>query len=339
MAEKQKKKKQHYVPQCYLEAWVIPNTHQLYVYDKEQKKQRINNIMDVAEENYFYDIDLTGILTRDVLEKYELLDCDPAEADKEQYIENYFSHQVEGDYKDHLSHMISRTREMTPWEIKNCFFVSEQQKVDFSYHLALQHIRVKAVRNSMIDSADCLEQVLKDMGATPECIEKYTVPKTQLPYIHGKMITDWNTVNEMAQSYFSLSWILIINRTKQPFFTSDSPITTKAHIYHPFMSMSGLLSKGVEVDFPLAPDIILTMFDGEYHKEMQKYDRRIVELEDVEDITKYNSRCVIHSERFVFSNEGDFALIQNLLKKDPRILDQPHTVVQWGGKTYVPHKK
>ncbi|MBE6992002.1 MAG: DUF4238 domain-containing protein [Ruminococcaceae bacterium] len=326
MAEDNRKKKQHYVPQCYLEAWAIPGTHQLHVYDKKLKKQRINNILDVAEENYFYDIDLTGILTKEELGKYGLPDCDPANVDKEQYIENYFSRHIEGDYKKHLSHIIGRIREMTLWELKNCFFISEQQKADFSYHLALQHIRVKAVRNSMIDSGDCLEQALTDMGASPELIKKYTVPKTQLPYIHGKMITSRDEIDKIAQSYFSLAWILQINRTEQPFFTSDSPITNQPHIHHPFMSMSGLLSKGIEVDFPVAPDIILTMFDGEYHRAIQKYDRRIIELEDIDDITDYNSRCIIHSERCVFSNNGNFTLVQDLLKKDPQILDLPHMI-------------
>ncbi len=52
-----RKKKQHYVPQCYLEQWAIENTHQINVYDKVKKEDRQNNITDVASENYFYDID------------------------------------------------------------------------------------------------------------------------------------------------------------------------------------------------------------------------------------------------------------------------------------------
>lgn len=54
--EEEKKKKQHYVPQCYLETWAIKGTHQVYVYDKQKKESRKNNIKDVASENYFYDI-------------------------------------------------------------------------------------------------------------------------------------------------------------------------------------------------------------------------------------------------------------------------------------------
>ena len=48
-----KKKKQHYVPQCYLEAWTISGGKQVNIYDKVKKENRINNIEDVAEKNIF----------------------------------------------------------------------------------------------------------------------------------------------------------------------------------------------------------------------------------------------------------------------------------------------
>ena len=70
MAEsQQKKKKQHYVPQCYLEAWAMPGTHQINVYDKELRKPRVSNILDVASENYFYDINFTKALTEEEQQK------------------------------------------------------------------------------------------------------------------------------------------------------------------------------------------------------------------------------------------------------------------------------
>ena len=38
--EEKRKKKQHYVPQCYLEYWAIEGTHQIHVYDKKKKLYR-----------------------------------------------------------------------------------------------------------------------------------------------------------------------------------------------------------------------------------------------------------------------------------------------------------
>lgn len=95
-----KKKKQHYVPQCYLENWSIPKTHQLYVYDKIQQKIRKSNITDCASENYFYDFKFDKDLSMDVM---KMIGCSvksyPESFDDKQYIENYFSDQIEGKYK------------------------------------------------------------------------------------------------------------------------------------------------------------------------------------------------------------------------------------------------
>ena len=60
-----KKKKQHYVPQCYLVQWAIPDTNQINVFDKIKKEERINNIEDVAQERYFYDINFQKALSEE----------------------------------------------------------------------------------------------------------------------------------------------------------------------------------------------------------------------------------------------------------------------------------
>lgn len=335
----EKKKKQHYVPQGYLEAWAIPGTHQIYVYDKQLNSSRKSNITDVASENYFHDIDFTDILSETDLKKIGLEGSDPAKLDDKQYIENFFSNQIEGNYKTHLRNIIDKLQKMTPWEVINCFFISERDKVDFSYHLAYQYIRVKAVRNSMMDSMDCLNQVLTDLGASTEVIEKYSFPKSHLPYIHGQMILNMKEIEELAESFFTLTWILYINRTEQPFFTSDSPIGTEAHVSDPIVSMSGLQCKGVEAFFPLSPKLMLLMFDGDYHEFCQGYDRRIFELDNSEVVKYCNSRCMLFSERCVFSNNSDFSISEEMLEKNPNIFNQPHTVIKWGGKTYSPRKK
>ena len=81
---------------------------------------------------------------------------------------------------------------------------------------------------------------------------------------------------------------------------------------------------------------MLCMFDGGYHTNFAQYDRRIVELEDIEVIKYCNSRCAINSDRCVFSNTSDFSVIQEMINKKPDVFEQPHTIVSWGDKTYIP---
>lgn len=332
--------KQHFVPQCYLEQWAIPDKHQVYVYNKKVRKSYPANILDVAEERYFYDIDFTGILTEDDLKKYGYPVCDPKRLDDGQYIENFFANIVENDFKTRLLKIIYRVSQMNLWEIKNCSFLTEEDKFHLSFHLALQYIRVRSVRSGIAESNDCLSQALVDMGVPEEIIERHTVSMSQLPYIHGKMILDKEHLEKRSQSFFSLSWILHVNRTTRPFFTSDSPIGTEEHAErpYPFISMAGLNSQGVEVYFPISPNLMLLMFDGEYHKRLQGYDRRIIELYDEEAVKYCNSRCALYSDSCVISNKNDFSIINEMLVKDPKVFDQPRTVLHWGGNTYTPRK-
>lgn len=332
------KKKQHFVPRSYLERWAIQGKYQVYVYNKQQKKSYPASINDIASERYFYDIDFTGVLSEDDLKKFGLSECDPKHIDDEQFIENFFANQIEDDFKIRLSQVIDRINKMNPWEIKNCYFLSEVDKFHLSFHLAMQYIRVKSVRNAMMDSDDCLRQALRDMGASQEMVDRYTVQESQLPYIHGKMIMDGKEIENLAQSFFSLTWLVHVNRTAQPFYTSDNPIGTEAHVHHPLVSMAGLQSQGVEAYFPLSPNLMLIMLDGEYHTQFQKHDRRVIELDNPEVVKYCNSRCVLYSDNCIFSTVNDFSVIDEMLAKNPNVLNQPHTVMSWGGNTYTPRR-
>ena len=90
MTQKRKEKKnQHYVPQCYLEAWAITDTHRVYVYDKKTKKSYCSNIEDIAMERYFYDIDFTGIVSESDLKKYGRYDVTFYKIDEENYVMDF----------------------------------------------------------------------------------------------------------------------------------------------------------------------------------------------------------------------------------------------------------
>ena len=52
-------KKQHYVPRCYLKAFLIEGTKKIHVFDKRQRTQRINNYEDIASSNHFYDFSVS----------------------------------------------------------------------------------------------------------------------------------------------------------------------------------------------------------------------------------------------------------------------------------------
>lgn len=335
-----KKKKEHYVPQCYLEKWCIPGSHQINVFDKEKDESRINHIEDIASENYFYDLNLEGVFSEEEICFFNLEGVDLSKIDEEQYIENFFASNIEGIFKEALEQIVFRVRKMNAWEIINCFFIKPKHVFSFSVLLALQLIRVKRVRNSVEEIADLLNQALKDKNASQELIDKYTqTSKNQLKYIHGKMIFDKEAILHMAKTFSSHIWLLLKNNTTHPFFTSDNPIGTTAHVYNPYVAMSGISSEGVEIYFPISPDLMLVMFEETYHKELKSKNYHIVEIEELDIIEDYNSRCVMNSNRCIFSQTNDFSIIEKMKVKRPDVLQLPKSKLTWGDNTYIPQNK
>lgn len=335
VVEEKRKKKQHYVPQCYLEAWAIKGTQQTNVYDKEKRQKRQNNIKDVAPENYFYDINFRKALSRKEQDLLAVSEENLEEISKQQALENFFANHIEGELSRLLNRLIDKSTNIMPRKLKK-HFISRYDKWKFSRHLSFQHIRTKAVRNAIDDVSDCLQQMLEEMDASPEMLSSIKPTKDSTKLIHGQMISNQNGIANSTERFNSFIWILAINDTSKEFITSDKPITTRPHVIHPFMSMSGLMSKGVEVFYPISPKIMLIMFEREYHKQIAKLDRHYFVIRDAKDIDSYNALTVLHATRCLFSSSGDFSIVDKILELEPTIFEKPTVSLSWNGKVFYP---
>ena len=332
-----KKKAEHYVPQCYLKRWTQKQSNQVYVYNKKENKYHISNIHDVASERYFYDIDLSKIISKETFKSLGI-ELDPKQLSDEQFIENFFANELEKDLDERLSRIINRVLEMNSWEIRNCYFISEYDKLALSVHLAFQRIRTKETRQNIIDSNLCVVDWLKDLGASEKSIKKHTIPESRIKAIHGKMILNEKHIDTLSKIFHNYTWTLAINRTAELFYTSDNPICSIAHKTHPILSMSGFESPGVEVIIPFSPELLLVMCDGNYHKGMLQHERKIIEVDNIKTIEHYNSVVAQYSTRFVISKDNNFSIIKKMLDNNPNVFNKPHTTLTWGDKIYQPNK-
>lgn len=71
---------------------------------------------------------------------------------------------------------------------------------------------------------------------------------------------------------------------------------------------------------------------------LAKYDRRILDMENDEDVEYYNKICAQQSKRCIFSCDDEFLPIERVLKKNPNALNGPQTIIEWAGKTFTPNK-
>lgn len=329
MLNTKKTKKQHYVPRCYLNRWANEK-HQISVFDKLNISEWTTNVYDVASENWFYDINQAE-LREDVLNLLHQNGVVPEE--DEQFIEHFFSEEVENEYAELLRQIVDK--EITPWYEQNCFFISQENKFLMSICMVYQYIRTKSSRQSIINSSKCIEHFLRDINCDEEVIKRHTIQRQEEKIIQGNMFFDIDHVTELAEAFCSLTWILGINKTITPLFTSDHPIGTYPHIKESIVSMSGIGSRGVEAYFPLSPNHILIMFDADYHIGIKGHDRKYVLLTDKEDVERYNRLCAYNSGQYVFSNEPGFSLVKIMIKDNPNIFSLPKTTLSYGGKTYT----
>lgn len=336
----EKTKKQHYVPQCYLKAWEVPGKHQVYVYDKEQQKSRINNIEDVASSRYFYDFSLRDILPKHTLDKL-LKNVEEIDVDvKLQSVEKALSIEIEGPYANFLTKIIKNARNATKWCLKNCYFLNSDAKEAFAGLLAIQYVRTAHVRNLIRDLSDEINQFAERVGASPQALEEYrTLTKEEAKNIHLRMLMEDEHLSEIAFHLCRLKWVLGINRTGRSFLTSDNPICNVPHCNNGPMPMAGLTSKGIEVFIPLSPDCILIMRDGDYHKPFAKMDMRYIEIGDKEIVDSYNAFVGMLAERSIYSTDGDFDQLERLKTEDPRLMQVSQTALKLGNDTITSRVK
>lgn len=308
------RKNQHYVPEFYLKEWCFNNSNQVYVYDKVKKEIRHSNIRNVAAETYFYDYDLKDYFDEKAVS--ELSDRGIASNGKMQIIEKMFSNNVEREFSKACSDIIDTARKSTIWWRKNCCFVSVEMKEALSVYLAFQLMRIKAVRTSILDSAQHVTELAHDMGIPDSAIERIALTEKDAKKIHNNMLLNAEMVFKLSTCFFRLTWFLCINKTRKSFFTSDAPIALIGHNDNqPALLGTGLASPGVECVFPLSPDLLMIMVDSDYHKHMINFERAYVDMERSDMVEHYNSLISIQAQRFIIANnEEDLKDVYRFLK-------------------------
>lgn len=202
--------------------------------------------------------------------------------------------------------------------------------------MAVQMLRTRASRDSILDSADRMQQIITDMGVYRHHVERFGLSEKQAANIQGEIVLNSQEMRFISFILNQLTWVLCINRSSQLLFTSDNPIARVPHAKqkHEFISMSGLTGPGIELSIPISPNLLLLMIDAKYHNLPKSIDRNW-QVMGLENVQHYNARCVYQSHRFVYSCINDFSLILDIAKKDPMIFEcGTQDVSFWGDKAY-----
>ncbi|MBR5179678.1 MAG: DUF4238 domain-containing protein [Lachnospiraceae bacterium] len=336
-------KKEHFVPRFYLENFENDNKR-IHVFDKKIMKTRCQKKEEIAHENYFYDVEYEKILSSESPEELEKLKNDLKEITgiddwdtiaatilNPKHIEKDFLGRIESEYSPLLKKIIAKSYNGNQWVIDNCAPFSEVEKAHLAFFMAIQIIRTKTFRDTFTQTFEKTVQTLlykQQMGNEDALPKEYFDVQANKDYIklqHLSMLLDEESTIHIADTLLKHNWVMYVNKTDNPFYTSDTPIIPIPHKKNKYITYSGLNSEGIEIVFPLSPKLLIALYDTKWHS-LVHHDRTFEIINHKEQVDYYNQNQVAHCFRCIFSKSDNFDLAKDLCKKYPLIRDSDNRI-------------
>jgi hypothetical protein len=132
----------------------------------------------------------------------------------------------------------------------------------------------------------------------------------------------WNSglAQEIADRLATFLWVVAINRSTVPYWTSDHPVLIKDRESKHWLNGPRAFDFGVQVVFPLSPIHMLYCMEPEGWASLRRFDGSISPV----SITTYmvqheNSGQVGMSTRWVFSRDSEFTFAHEFCSNNPSI--------------------
>lgn len=331
-------KKEHYVPRCYLGNFEDCDGR-VHVFDKIAMHYRHQKKEEIAHENYFYDVNFEEMmrnatpaiqkkLKQDIkaitgIDNWEIINSTIL---MPKYIEKVFLHGIEDEYSTLLKTIIQKSYEGNQWVMNNCSPFSSEEKKQLSFFMAIQIIRTKMFRDTITQTVEKLlqtilfKQQMDDANSRPKETFKIRLNPDYAKLQQLGILLDENKTSSIANIFLNHIWVMKVNKTDTPFYTSDHPIVTIPHKTDQNMSYGGFSSEGVEIAYPISPNLLIAIYESKWHSKSHK-DRAFEAITHREEVEYYNQNQVAHCFRCVFSQKKNFELAEELCKKYPAIRD------------------
>jgi hypothetical protein len=295
-------KKHHYVPVAYLKNFSIANDpSRIQVYDKSTDKIFPSRVQDAACETNFNTVEISG-------------------------------------QKINLEKLFDRIDNNTPPLIRKILageridHLNQEERYGILAATAVQVLRAKIARTSLIDFMRQLGQSVQNSGINPEDIENFRIPDEG----EAKLLAFQNLplagdlTRELAKK------ICVLHKTSdKPFWVSDNPVVT----FNSFpYGQTGFAAQGVEIYLPLSKSLLLAFYcptigrklrqvlaggsvigNPEWHQQLFEGMLSGRAIDSSSHVEFFNSLQVSESHRFVFSPTNDFSLAQELVSRHPEL--------------------
>ena len=271
-------KKQHYVPQCYLDRF--SKNGQVFYYSKKRNKHDTNNKEDICESNYFYLIQER--------KWWKPLD-----------IENFFSKHVEtklGLIIEFLEQKVHTL--MNPAKGVVAVDIDEDFRSTMATFMFLQFYRTPRFRKIFANK----QIIRKGISSSTHSYIEETIKDKALVHALGSFLNKKKL--EIAVEYLSNNKWVILYSPDVKFLTSDNPV-----VWMPIKSNESELitlddvdSKRCNLFYPITPQIAIQVIDKDLTCVPPNYDNCII-LSDNEQVWCLNMNTILAADDLVILND------------------------------------
>jgi hypothetical protein len=289
----------------------------VYVYDKKEDNIFDTNIRNIASEKGFYNIYGPGVILS-IEPSLKLIETSASQIIKE----------IIG--------------------IQSLERLNESKKASLSIFFAAQISRVKQARLTILEMNVKLKEKIQQMGFNPNDVKgMHNLKEEEIK--NRSILGLWDSVKEYAPYLYNKAWILHKAPKGSSYYISDNPITLQNMIdYGPYGNL-GLAVVGIEIYFPISKELSLGMIcyswlekillaiqhhqnDGSLSNQKRIQSLRKlkhafisgeVHLSEEENVINKNSLQVINSSRFVYSSDGNFDLLKQMISENPDFREPP----------------
>lgn len=321
MSVKSIPKLQHYIPRFLLRRFGAGKKDHVHVYDKHRGSTFTRAANKLAAENGLYDFVFMG---------YPLT-IEPSLAD------------LESRAASHIRRIVDE-RQLQP--------MNQVERGELAHFFAVQLVRTRACLEKMRHLGASMEALLRQEGAPDD----FFTPDPAIGSgenakraIMAKMIV--NAHRDLAPAIIQKDWILLQTDCRHPYIIGDNPVTMHNMTDRSPRGSLGLKVDEIEIYFPLAPDLALGMWCPTHREKLTRGIQRLERLSysrldiagrfvgawsnalDIveaiqtghplrslpENVEHFNSLQVSFAERFIFSSNNDFSLVDDMIRTNPEL--------------------
>jgi len=281
-------KKHHYVPQSLLRGFAIPGTEQVHVFDKKTDRVFRAAVADVGAENRYNTLVVEG---RSV--------------------------NAESVFDEHDTRLASLLKTLRESQDLSC--LTEDDRVQVAYAVAVQRLRVRLVRTTLAAFPRQLRKVFDEAGADYSPDVAPDLDDNQIKAMSFRMLKD---AERFVPAFLKKLWLLHTTTLDEPFWISDSPVVTVNIL--PWGD-TGLESRGIEIAWPISSTLVLSFLCPSMPAKLEGVSQKGAEYlrssptirSNPDGVLFYNSLQALQSSRYLYAATDEFRHARRILDENP----------------------